>query len=103
MMRRRYGVSLARPRASGEDVNPNSYLGNIADCMLVLVLGLVVALIMRYGADLQAPVTERDDMTGVEVNLDDNGDGIVDDSYEPRGTVYYDNESGKYYLLGYDD
>lgn len=97
MIKRRYGTSLQRSAEPDEDVNPNAYITNIADCMLVLVLGLLVALITKYNVDLQqAPV---DEMTGIKVNMDQNSDGIIDDAYEQRGSVYYDKESGDYYLL----
>lgn len=97
MIKRRYGTSLQRSAEPDEDVNPNAYITNIADCMLVLVLGLLVALITKYNVDLQqAPV---DEMTGIQVNMDQNSDGVIDDTYEQRGSVYYDKESGNYYLL----
>lgn len=97
MIKRRYGTSLQRSAEPDEDVNPNAYITNIADCMLVLVLGLLVALITKYNVDLQqAPV---DEMIGIQVNMDQNSDGVIDDTYEQRGSVYYDKESGNYYLL----
>ena len=101
MMRRRHGVSLVRSRgAAEEDVNPNAYLTNIADCMMALVLGFLVAIVARYGLDLQAPVEEEDEgMTGIEVNLDADGDGQIDDAYQQRGTVYYDEQTGNYYFV----
>lgn len=101
MIRRRYGTSLMRAAAPEEEVNPNAYLTNIADCMMVLVLGFLVAIVARYGLDLQAPVEveDEDEITGIEVNLDQNGDGAIDDGYEVRGTVYYDEKTGLYYLV----
>ena len=100
MIRRRYGHGLARQVAVEEDVNPNAYTSNIADCMLVLMLGFLVALVARYGLDLQVPVEEPDDgMTGIEVNLDANGDGEIDDTYVRRGSAYYDEATGNYYFV----
>ena len=96
MIKRRYGTSLQRTPAESEDVNPSAYITNIADCMLVLVLGLLVALITKYNVDLQKPVEE---LTGIQVNMDQNGDGIIDDEYEERGSVYYDSATGEYYML----
>ena len=97
-MRRRYGKSLVRPVASEEDVNPSAYVSNLADCMLVLVLGLLVALVARYGLDLTEP-EEEEGITGIEVNLDEDDDGEVDDAYQARGTVYYDEKTGNYYFV----
>ena len=99
MIRRRHGRSLTRPETSqGEDVNPNAYITNMADCMLVLVLGLVVALIARFGLELN-PEEAPEEIVGIEVNLDADGDGEIDGSYEPAGSVYHDPATGQYYLV----
>lgn len=98
MIRRRHGRSLRGNAAPSEDVNPNAYITNIADCMLVLVLGLLVALISYYQIDLQRQEKE-DDIIGIEVNMDANSDGVIDDNYEQAGSVYYDSETGQYYLV----
>ena len=105
MMRRKHTVPLSRgyyAQSEGDDVNPNEFTSNIADCMLVLVLGLLVALVARFGLDLTAlaeETREDRDLIGLEVDLDVNNDGEIDTSYEKAGTVYYDNETGNYYLL----
>ena len=103
-MMRRNSLSLAARAATvpEEDVNPNAYITNIADCMLVLVLGLLVALVTRYGVDLTATdIVEKEnrDLIGLEVDLDADHDGVVDGNYEARGTVYYDNATGNYYMV----
>ena len=98
-MKRRHSISLSRAETTGEDVNPNSYVSNIADCMLVLVLGFLVALVARYGVDLQVPAQQDDEIVGIEMNLDSDGDGEVDEGFESAGTVYRDAETGKYYLV----
>lgn len=99
MIRRRYGRSLTRAAAGvEEDVNPNAYIVNVADCMLVLMLGFLVALVAYYGVELQQEEVE-DQLVGIEMNLDSNGDGIVDDGFDEAGVVYRDAETGKYYLL----
>lgn len=99
MLKRRYGSSLSRPREAEEDVNPNSYIVNLADCMLVLMLGLIVALIAYYNIDLTQEVQPEDQIIGIEVNMDENQDGIIDTGYTRRGTVYYDESSGNYYFV----
>lgn len=97
MLRRRHGVSLSRNSVETEDVNPNSYIVNLSDCMLVLMLGLIVALISYYNIDLTQ--TPAEEIIGIEVNMDENQDGIIDDGYEKRGSVYYDSSSGEYYFV----
>ena len=99
MIKRRHSISVSRTGAADEDVNPNAYVNNIADCMLVLVLGFLVALVARYGVDLQAPAEEQEEIAGIEVNMDSNADGEIDDHYESAGTVYRDAQTGKYYLV----
>ena len=87
--------------AQAEDVNPNAYITNVADCMLVLVLGLLVALVTRYGVDLNAisqVQEENRELIGLEVDLDVNNDGVIDGNYQARGIVYYDELTGNYYM-----
>ena len=97
MIRRKYSLSLRRQTSDvEEDVNPNSYLTNLADCMLVMSVGLLVAIVARYGVDLQA---QEDEIIGNEVSMDADGDGEIDDGYEQAGTVYRDAETGKYYMV----
>lgn len=104
MIRRKHSRALvARDVIVEEDVNPNAYIINIADCMLVLMLGFLVALITRYGVDLnQESQTNRadvQDIIGIEVVMDVDKDGKVDDQYQQRGAVYYDEKTGKYYFV----
>ena len=99
MIRRRYGRSLQRNAEAEEDVNPNSYITNIADCMLVLVLGLLVALITYYQIDLQQQSAENEDVIGIEVNMDENQDGMIDANYTESGKVYLDESTGTYYFV----
>ena len=100
MIRRKHSLSLRRATtAVEEDVNPNAYLTNLADCMLVMTVGLLVALVARYGVDLQETVEEKDEYVGLEVTMDADGDGIIDPGYEETGTVYRDSATGKLYFV----
>lgn len=106
MLRRHHSTSLNRTDSAfsslglgggnGNDVDPNSSLTNIADCMLVLMMGFLVALVARYNIDL-AP--QEEEITGVEVNMDANQDGVIDSNYTNAGNVYYDATTDKYYLV----
>ena len=103
MLRRHHSISLNRVGATssnmgigGNDVDPNSSLTNIADCMLVLMLGFLIALVARYNIDL---VPQEDKVTGIEVNMDADGDGVIDENYTNAGNVYYDSATGNYYLV----
>ena len=102
MIRRRYGRELSARVVAVEDVDPNASVVNIADCMLVLMLGILVALISHYGLDLtqpMQPVDENEDIIGIEVNLDADDDGEVDGTYERQGVVYYDPSTESYYFV----
>lgn len=103
MIRRRHGASLSRPAQAEEEVNPNAYIVNIADCMLVLLLGMIVALISYYNVDLTQSSTPAEEIIGIQVNMDENDDGVVDAGYQRRGTVYYDDASGSYYFVNEGD
>ncbi|MGI6217717.1 MAG: DUF2149 domain-containing protein [Coriobacteriales bacterium] len=99
MIRRsRRSLNRGNPQ-NEEDVNPNSYVTNLADCMLVLAVGLLVALVSNYGLDLTSQTQQQEQVTGIEVNMDEDQDGQIDDSYEQAGTVYYDETTGKYYMV----
>ena len=102
MIRRRYGRDLSARAVAAEDVDPNASVVNIADCMLVLMLGILVALISHYGLDLtqpMQPVDENEDIMGIEVNLDADDDGEIDGTYERQGAVYYDPSTESYYFV----
>ena len=98
-MRRRYSHSLATRTYVEEDVNPAGHIFNIADCMLVLMLGFLVALVTRYSIDLNEIPIENNDITGIEIAMDADQDGEIDNTFEERGAVYYDTSTGKYYFV----
>ena len=97
VIRRRNTVSLRRQTSQEEDINPSAYFSNIADCMLVLMLGFLVALVMRYNVTLNQD--QSDEIEGVQVNLDADGDGVIDSNYQQQGTVYYDESTDTYYMV----
>ena len=98
MIRRKSSKGLRRSTAEvEEDVNPNSYITNLADCMLVAIVGLLVALVARFGMDLTQ--SDENQIIGIEVNMDADGDGEIDGGYEQAGTVYHDPATGQYYLV----
>ncbi|MDO5118014.1 MAG: hypothetical protein Q4D34_05960 [Eggerthellaceae bacterium] len=98
-MRRRYSHSLASHAYVEEDVNPTGHIFNIADCMLVLMLGFLVALVTRYNIDLNEIPVETNDIIGIEIAMDADQDGEIDSTFEERGAVYYDSSTGKYYFV----
>lgn len=112
-------LGRTRERFGGEDVNPMSYLSNLSDVMLILAVGIMLALVVHWNVDITASGDQSQGSTG------ENGSVLVDkdkaltmtdeelarleeqggvtggdsDSMEKRGEVYYDTETGTYYIV----
>lgn len=86
----------------GDEANPMESMANLADVMLVLACGLMLALMLRWNVSVspETEVTMGDDVSEVgdlqEALRDAEGDGS---SYVRKGTVYEDPDTGKYYLV----
>lgn len=105
-MRARRGQSYAQgyqcssPFETGEeDINPNAYITNLVDCMLVLAVSLMVALVVSNNVKLDTTEMVQGDKVEVE-NLEDianqSADGL---GYTALGTTYQDPQTGKLYLI----
>ncbi len=104
-MTRLSGKSL-RSRQSDPPVNPMDSVSNLADAMLVLAVGIMLALIINWNVDISAGKTEQaasadpaisfeqDDLTESQ----DDAKTIEGDLTE-MGKVYYDQETGTYYIV----
>jgi len=104
-MRRLRDRSL-RARTDDAPVNPMDSVSNLADAMLVLAVGIMLALIINWNVDISAGTTdktasrdpaisfEQDDLTESQ----DDAKTIEGDLTE-MGKVYYDQESGTYYIV----
>ena len=112
-------LGRTRERFGGEDVNPMNYLSNLSDVMLILAVGIMLALVVHWNVDITASGDQSQGSTG------ENGSVLVDkdkaltmtdeelarleeqggvtggdsDSMEKRGEVYYDTETGTYYIV----
>lgn len=90
---------------SAEETNPLDSMFGFSDVMLVLAVGIMLALVLHWNVPLGQP-----DQTGYGaplgipgiVSIDDSDlskvDQIPDDS-KRVGAVYYDEETGTYYIL----
>lgn len=94
----RSGSSLL---SRGDDVDPMSSVANIADAILVMAVGLMVALITYWTLDMSQiqEMVQQDEMAEVDVNemaeeMQTEGGG-----YQELGTVYQDPSTGKLYML----
>lgn len=100
---------------SFEDDVPNAMLGvtNLADVMLVLAVGIMLALVINWHIDVgsstgSAPQTASpEQMEEVEVSDQSIDLGSTEDiesnpDLEVRGTVYVDRNTGKMYMIDTD-
>ena len=89
-------------RRAGEDVNPMNYISNLADAMLVLALGIMVALVLHWDVDLKAQQMQDTESTRPAVSFSENeieDEQALPDSAQRAGEVYYDQETGTYYIV----
>ena len=84
-----------------EDINPSAYIVNLADCMLVLACGFMVAMITYWNLDISSTTelenTELEEVDPSVIDEDEIGSGGT--SYIERGTVYQDPSTGKLYMV----
>jgi len=84
----------------GEDVNPSAYIVNLADCMLVLACGVIVALVAYFEVDLTGVrELKSEEMTPIdpETMPEDIGEGGT--YYVEAGVVYMDPGTGQLYMV----
>ena len=85
-----------------EDINPNAYLTNLVDCMLVLALGLMLALVVAWNAEV--PNMTQVEQTSQMYEVDDidtltDPESLGGSGYVDMGSVYQDPKTGKMYLI----
>ena len=90
-------------------VNPMDGVANLADVMLVLVVGFMLALIINWNLDVGAITHLQQDEQAPESAIEFDGDYIEEldsdledidsKSMEKLGSVYFDEETGKYYII----
>lgn len=93
--------SRHRSRSGYEDVNPLNYVSNLSDVMLILAVGIMLALILHWDvpvgqAQQDADLQEQSTVTFSENDLDDQGE--MPEDAVPVGNIYYDEETGTYYI-----
>ncbi|MBO4834908.1 MAG: hypothetical protein J5483_02235 [Lachnospiraceae bacterium] len=102
-MRERRLKRNARRRFSGEeDLNPMNFVSNLADVMLILAVGIMLALIIHWEVPINQ--TEPSETNGVEDMISFSDDDLesmdeLPDAMEKMGNVYYDPVTGKYYII----
>ena len=102
-MRRLSARSLCS-RSDDAPVNPMDSISNLADAMLVLAVGIMLALIINWNVDITAPKTEQPaaPVPFDESELTEAPDGaevLEGGELQEMGTVYYDAENNTYYIV----
>ena len=92
-----------RMRAEDSAVNPMDGLGNLADAMLVLAVGIMLALVLNWKLDLTAVSAEPEATEApIEISEDDmrsTSEELDADALQKVGALYYDEATGTYYAI----
>lgn len=84
-----------------EDVDPMSSLGNLADAMLVMAVGLMLALVSAWQldmADIRADVKLADQTQDLNIDSNDSAPELSEYGLSEYGKVFVD-EDGNYYMV----
>lgn len=80
-----------------EDINPMESTSSIADVMLVLAVGMMLAVVINWNVDINKNTVHeiQDPETVADDQITDKGgkENLVE-----KGVVYYDEDTGKYYV-----
>jgi hypothetical protein len=80
-----------------------NYIGNLSDVMMILAVGIMLALILHWKVPISTAESEEqpsDRQTAVEFSRDDLETAPeLPENMEKTGEVYYDAESGSYYIV----
>lgn len=80
-----------------EDVNPMESTSSIADVMLVLAVGMMLAVVINWNVDINKNAVRPID-NPESVNNDQITDQGAEQNLEEKGVVYYDAEKDQYYV-----
>lgn len=108
MLRRNGSGSLrSANRRPAEDINPMATVANLVDAMLVLAVGIMLALIVSWNLNVaengqvSENVTKDDAISSFDENDVDTTEA-ESENLERQGTVYYDPQTDKYYVIAND-
>ena len=104
-MRRRNGTGRlrsSRKEYKREEINPMASLVNLADAMLVLAVGIMIAVVIgwnvdikKVGSDTRIESIQSEDLETVDPGQLEEDKGVL----EEVGTLLYDRETGTYYVV----
>ena len=92
------------------DVNPMDGVSNMSDCMLVLAVGIMLAVVINWKVDIRAAYSAKNTENVNEdqmIELDDentqNSNNVsyedLESKYKKSGIVYTDVNTGKTYVV----
>ena len=82
------------------DNDPMSSMGNLMDVMLVFACALLIALVTHYNVQLSPDTTADDSLQPIEGQMETAQDESTQlEDMTAVGTLYYDDETGEYYVL----
>jgi len=92
-----------------EPANPMDGIANLADVMLVLAVGIMLALVINWNVDLSlvsaanlhesADTRDAPEFTETDLSPATGGDAVDESAMRRLGTVYYDEATGTYYII----
>ncbi len=94
-----------RNSAASQDVNPMESLSNLADAMLVLAVGIMLALIINWNVDItptdSTTQNEESEKTQLEENdmTETDDQALTQENMSKIGDIYYDEATGTYYAV----
>ena len=100
-MRRLRDRSL-RARTDDAPVNPMDSVSNLADAMLVLAVGIMLALIINWNVDISSasqPDAPQMSFESDDLRESDDDAGTIEADLTEMGKVYYDEKTGTYYIV----
>lgn len=90
-----------------ENVDPMATVANLVDAMLVLAVGIMLALIVSWNLNIaeNGQVNDRasrEDAISDFTEEDISNTETPEENLQKQGTVYYDPETDKYYIIAND-
>ena len=98
---RRLSARSLRSRSDDAPVNPMDSISNLADAMLVLAVGIMLALIINWNVDISSAGQTADAPADPAISFeqDDLTESQSSAGMTEMGKVYYDKETGTYYIV----
>ena len=110
MLRRNGSGRLSSDNGFGarEEINPMATVANLVDAMLVLAVGIMLALIVSWNLNISENgqvsnnVRREDALSDFTEEEVENIEDAPTENLEKQGTVYYDPDTDKYYVIVQD-